>query len=195
MFYGRVRGWVTKESATFRLCFLPVQPSAREVHVCEVERIHYGIPVRGISMPTAKCGVGIVRLQAKESLDLEDDGDTMPRVGQGSTARTSEGRGRDELPRQASKQCGMVEDRRWQMMVLERGTGLPLPALPEPGRIPSIGGRHLLQQMRQHTTVTHHPSSGHIPPPQTHIPPVLPTCKSVRELAIVPFPTRNLLGT
>ncbi|EJW76627.1 hypothetical protein WUBG_12467 [Wuchereria bancrofti] len=111
MFYGRVRGWVTKESATFRLCFLPVQPSAREVHVCEVERIHYGIPVRGISMPTAKCGVGIVRLQAKESLDLEDDGDTMPRVGQGSTARTSEGRGRDELPRQASKQCGMVEDR------------------------------------------------------------------------------------
>ncbi|VIO88038.1 Uncharacterized protein BM_BM8582 [Brugia malayi] len=79
----------------------------------------------------------------------------MPKVGQE----------KDEFPRQASKQCEMAEVQRWQMMMLERGTGLPLPALTEPGRIPSIGGRHLLQQMRQHTTVIDHPSSAHIPPP------------------------------
>uniref|UniRef100_A0AAF5Q722 Uncharacterized protein n=1 Tax=Wuchereria bancrofti TaxID=6293 RepID=A0AAF5Q722_WUCBA len=89
-------------------------------------------------MPTAKCGVGIVRLQAKESLGLKDDGDTMPRVRQGSRASTSEGGG--EASRQASKQCGMVEMQRRQMVVLEREMGLPFSALPQPGRIPSIGG-------------------------------------------------------
>lgn len=43
----------------------------------------------------------IVRLQARESLGLDNDGDTMPKVGQE----------KDEFPRQASKQCEMAEGR------------------------------------------------------------------------------------